>query len=183
MPRRSYRERERCIIIIKTRQVAEGQPGWGEPGIQTFPSQAAHHPRRPALPPPSLLFSPRLSRPRRQPATSSGCSCGSPPPTRAAPTRARTPAPALGLESSGSSAAGNTKRRAELWRRRLLQPGPTPHRRPHHLGRALRRTRDRKDRTHPGPRTSRSRAPGRAAPTCDLLSRDTTRDRVTRDRT
>lgn len=43
-------EGERGALLL--RQVAEGQPGWGEPGLQTFRSQTAHRPRLPAFPPP-----------------------------------------------------------------------------------------------------------------------------------
>lgn len=78
-----------------------------------FPARRPRFPPPPFGPPAPRVPEARLSLPHRPPATSSGCSCGSPPPTRAAPTRARRLEPAPGLGSSGSSVAGRTRKEAK----------------------------------------------------------------------
>lgn len=140
-----------------------GRPGW-RIGLQFPPSQATRHPRRPLSLRSRSVPGTRRSRPRRLPATSSGCLGGSPPKTRAAPTPARTPAPAPGLGSPGSSATRRTRRGAEL--PGGSRPGPARSQPAvltipavhfggpgHHEGR-----------TRPGPQISRSRASSPAAP-------------------
>ncbi|XP_034519494.1 uncharacterized protein LOC117802810 [Ailuropoda melanoleuca] len=93
-------------------------------GLLLYRPQARRPRVTPGGPPSHPVPGALLSRPHQPPATSSGCSCGSPPPTRVAPTRARTLAPAPGRGSSGSSAAGRTRRGAELWGGG--GPGPAP---------------------------------------------------------
>lgn len=120
LPPGSFREQEG--MLFSPREPERDRLGGDGLGLMSSARRPRITPRRPALP--SRPGS-RLSRPRRPPATSSGCSCGSPPPTRDAPTRARTPALAPGRGWSGSSAAGRTRRGAELRGGGGRGPAPT----------------------------------------------------------
>ena len=109
-------------MLFSPRETERDRLGGEGLGLMSSARRPRITPRRTSLP--SRPGS-RLSRPRRPPATSSDCSCGSPPPTRDAPTRARTPALAPGRGWSGSSAAGRTRRGAELRGGGGRGPAPT----------------------------------------------------------